>query len=248
MSGIAPRTRTERSRGVGHPSPRDLAGGRLGRAVNTIATMANRSDAALLALFAIMASGDDARALRSLAEAPDLATAILATGATRQKPDGYFFDAIRHGVYAGDTALHVAAAAYRCAVVEKLLDLGADVSAGNRRGAEPLHYAVDGGPGALSWSPTEQAKIIQRLLDRGAEPNAVDRGGVTPLHRAVRNRCSAAVRVLLAGGADAGRENKNGSTPLALATQTTGRGGTGSAAAKEQQALIVALLENHGDG
>ncbi len=210
--------------------------------------MATHSDDALLELFAVIASGDDARVLRSLAETPGLAATTLSTGATRQKPDGYFFDAIRHGVYAGDTALHVAAAAYRWVVVERLHDLGADVRAKNRRGAEPLHYAVDGGPGSLSWSPTEQVRVIQRLLEDGADPNAVDKGGVTPLHRAVRNRCADAVRVLLAGGADASRKNKSGSTAIALAMHTTGRGGSGSAAAKEQQARIVALLESHGDG
>jgi ankyrin repeat protein len=77
----------------------------------------------------------------------------------------------------------------------------------------------------------------------GADPNAVDQGGVTPLHRAVRNRCAAAVRALLDGGADARRKNKRGSTPMQLATQNTGRGGTGSPEAKAQQQEIVRLLK-----
>jgi hypothetical protein len=66
---------------------------------------------------------------------------------------------------------------------------------------------------------------------------------VTPLHRAVRTRCAAAVRALLDGGADPLRANGNGSTPLKLATQTTGRGGSGSPAAKAQQEQIVQLLQ-----
>lgn len=204
-----------------------------------------RVDDALLKLFATIAGDDDASALRSLAKTPGLAMTTLSMGATREKPDGFFFDAIRHGVYTGDTALHVTAAAFRLAVVEKLLDLGANASAKNRRGAEPLHYAVDGGPGSPSWVPKEQARVIKRLLKAGADPNAVDEGGVTPLHRAVRNRCADAVRVLLEGGADACRKNKNGSTPATLATQTTGRGGSGSAEAKEQQVLIVEMLKKH---
>jgi ankyrin repeat protein len=69
---------------------------------------------------------------------------------------------------------------------------------------------------------------------------------VTPLHRAVRNRCAAAVGALLEGGADAGRKNKSGSTPLQLALLSTGRGGAGTAAAKAQQAEIIRLLEQHG--
>jgi hypothetical protein len=70
--------------------------------------------------------------------------------------------------------------------------------------------------------------------------------GVTPLHRAVRTRSAAAVAALLEHGADARRKNKNGSTPMLLATQTTGRGGSGSPEAKAQQGEIVRLLEQHG--
>ena len=63
------------------------------------------------------------------------------------------------------------------------------------------------------------------------------------MHRAVRTRCAAAVRALLAGGADARRKNKRGSTPVALATRNTGRSGTGSLEAKAQQREILRLLE-----
>jgi len=62
----------------------------------------------------------------------------------------------------------------------------------------------------------------------------------------VRTRCAAAVRALLDGGADPRRTNKSGSTPLQLATHNTGRGGTGSAQAKAEQAQIIRLLVLHG--
>jgi hypothetical protein len=65
---------------------------------------------------------------------------------------------------------------------------------------------------------------------------------VTPLHRAVRNRCSAAVDTLLKAGADPRLENDSGSTASDLAEWTTGRGGTGSAAAKAEQEIITDLL------
>jgi len=65
---------------------------------------------------------------------------------------------------------------------------------------------------------------------------------VTPLHRAVRNRCAAAVKVLLDRGADPSRRNRNGSTPAQLAKLTTGRSGTGTPEAKAQQAEIVRML------
>jgi hypothetical protein len=52
-----------------------------------------------------------------------------------------------------------------------------------------------------------------------------------------------AVRTLLDCGADRALPNKNGSTPLLLATQNTGRGGTGSEDAKAQQKEILQMLE-----
>lgn len=158
----------------------------------------------------------------------------------------YYLDEINHFVYAGDTALHIAAAAHHPDVVRTLIEIGADVSARNRRGAQPLHYAADGIPGSTAWRPAAQAAVIATLLGAGADPNATDKTGVTPLHRAVRTRCSAAVSALLGGGADATRPNQSGSTPMKLATHTTGRGGSGSTDAKAEQAAIVQLLVQHG--
>jgi ankyrin repeat protein len=84
------------------------------------------------------------------------------------------------------------------------------------------------------------------LIESGADPNSEDKSGVTPLHRAVRTRCAAAVKGLLVNGADVLRPNKSGSSPLHLAVQDTGRGGSGSAASREQQAEIIRLLLRYG--
>jgi len=203
-------------------------------------------DPELWGLLRAIATGDAPRASRLIAASPRLASDASAIGATRGSSTSYFFEETAHYVYAGDTALHVAAAAYRTDIAKELVRSGADVSARNRRGAQPLHYASDGQPGSARWDPKAQTSVITYLLRAGADPNATDKSGVTPLHRAVRTRCAAAVRVLLAHGADANRTNGSGSTPLLLALHNTGRGGSGSVAAREQQQKIIRLLVEHG--
>jgi ankyrin repeat protein len=163
-------------------------------------------------------------------------------GATRQQATDFFFSEISHYLYAGDTALHIAAAAASRPMAELLKAHRADSRARNRRGAEPLHYAADGG----QREPQAQASVIEYLLSVGADPNAVDKTGVAPLHRAVRARSLAAVRALLDGGAEARKPNKAGSTPLHLAVQTTGASGSGSEPARRQQAAIIRLLLERG--
>ncbi len=186
--------------------------------------------------------GDIEEVSRRLAASPALATTASGVGATRQEAGTYFFREIAHYFYAGDTALHMAAAAFRRSVAELLVAHGADCGARNRRGAQPLHYAAD----ANHWDPTAQAETIAYLLSVGADPNAPDKSGVAPLHRAVRTRSAPAVRALLDGGANPRAPNKAGSTPLHLAVQTTGRGGSGSQHARQQQADIIRLLLERG--
>jgi hypothetical protein len=200
-------------------------------------------DAALWTLIRTIAAGDAAAAQALLEATPALARARVIHGATRAAPTPCFLDELRHVVYRGDTALHIAAAAYRRELVRSLCSKGADVAAANRRGQQPLHYAVDGMPGSCTWDPSAQVATVVALLDAGADPNATDTGAVTPLHRAVRNRCAAAVRALLDGGADARRPNGSGSTPLMLATRTTGRGGSGAPEARAEAEEIIRLLE-----
>jgi Ankyrin repeats (many copies) len=203
-------------------------------------------DAALRRLMKAIASADGAAVLGLLTASPALARATLKDGATRAAATDNFLTEIKHYVYAGDTALHVAAAAHRPEVARALISLGADVAARNRRGATPLHYAAHGIPGSPGWNPVPQSATVALLIASGADPNAIDQNGVTPLHRAVRTRCAAAASALLDGGADALRENGNGSTPMILATRQTGRGGSGSPDAKAQQAEIIRLLERYG--
>lgn len=196
----------------------------------------------VIAFLHLVASASVDDIARRVAANPALATAAAGTGATREVSVPFFLATVSHYVYAGDTALHIAAAAFRRNVAAMLIERGARCQARNRRGAQPLHYAAD----ANRVDGVAQAQTIEYLIAAGADPNAVDRSGVSPLHRAVRTRSAAAVRALLDGGADSRRPNKAGSMPLHLAVQTTGRGGSGSSQARDEQAAIIRLLIERG--
>jgi ankyrin repeat protein len=183
-----------------------------------------------------------------LLDGPDQEIGVRAirVAASRQDPSTYYLRAIGQYVYAGDTALHIAATAYQARTARSLISLGALIRAGNRRGAEPLHYAADGNPDRPHWDPSAQREIITYLVAAGADANACDMDGVAPLHRAVRTRCSAAVEALLNSGAEPKMRNGRGSTPLHLAVQNTGRGGSGSTRAVDEQREIIKLLLQYG--
>ena len=182
--------------------------------------------------------GDISLVREKIRTSPILVREKAAAGATREEATNYFYDEIKHYMYAGDTALHMAAAAFQFEIAQLLIDSGANIEAENRRGARPLHYACD----SNVWNPVAQVATIECLLRAGANANALDKSGVGPIHRAVRTRCAPAVEALLRGGARRDLRNKSGSTPLDLTVHNTGRSGSGTPEAKEQQRHIIELL------
>jgi ankyrin repeat protein len=189
-------------------------------------------------LSSAIVAGRDAEVAEILARAPECGRAA--------RQDEVFIEPIRHWLYAGDTPLHLAAAALNARALALLLEAGAPVNAENRRGATALHYACDPRPrSAGAWDPESQGRIIAALVAGGADPDRADRGGATPLHRAVRARSPVAGKQLLRAGARVDpRLGKRGSTPIHLAAQSTGAGGTAHTEREQQE--IIELLLRHG--
>ncbi len=143
----------------------------------------------------------------------------------------------------GITPLLIAAENFHFDVAAYLLKHGANANQWDWWGRTPLYAAVDldtlptgGRPDHLSLDNTTSLELIELLLDAGANPNAqlklfppfraigADRGadlmltiGTTPLIRAAKAGDTAAVRLLLAHGADPNLPNTMGITPLMAA-------------------------------
>jgi len=189
----------------------------------------------LVELLAAIVADEDT-AVRVVRATPEIVQARIA--------DERLVEEIPHQLYAGDTALHLAAAALRPHIVGALIDAGADANAENRRGAIALHYACDARPRAgKTWSPSMQRSVIELLLDGGSDIEHRDKSGAAPLHRAVRARSPEAVRCLLERGArvDAAH-GKLRTTPLHIVSHSTGASGTKGTHA-EQQAIVKLLLQ-----
>jgi ankyrin repeat protein len=191
---------------------------------------------------------DEARAVRLVQAAPEIARARVSVERLVKE--------VPHQLYAGDTALHLAAAALRPLAVGALLEAGADANAENRRGATALHYACDARPRLGSklgnrtrktWNPSNQRSVIERLLDAGSDIEHQDKAGAVPLHRAVRARSPEAVRCLLERGARVDTTHgRQRTTPLHIVTHSTGASGT-KGTRVEQQAIVDLLLRYGAD-
>jgi hypothetical protein len=87
-------------------------------------------------------------------------------------------------MYAGDTALHMAAAAFKRPVAEVLVRRGADCRARNRRAGPHCRYAAD----ASHWDRRPGPKRSRCVISVGADRQRLDDSSVAPITRPVRTR------------------------------------------------------------
>ncbi|RXN12088.1 tankyrase-2 isoform X2 [Labeo rohita] len=104
------------------------------------------------------------------------------------------------------TPLHFAAGYNRVAVVEYLLQHGADVHAKDKGGLVPLHNACSYG----------HYEVAELLVLHGAVVNVADLWKFTPLHEAAAKGKYEICKLLLQHGADPTKKNRDGNTPLDL--------------------------------
>ena len=105
----------------------------------------------------------------------------------------------------GATALHWAVHRDDLRLVELLIAAGADATAANRYGVQPIALAAENG----------NAAVLGALLAAGADATAALPGGETALMTAARSGRPDALRVLIAYGADVNaRDATHGQTPL----------------------------------
>uniref|UniRef100_A0A8C4NYA3 Tetratricopeptide repeat, ankyrin repeat and coiled-coil containing 2a n=1 Tax=Dicentrarchus labrax TaxID=13489 RepID=A0A8C4NYA3_DICLA len=107
----------------------------------------------------------------------------------------------------GETALTAAAGSGRLAVCRLLLDQGAAIEQGNRRGAAPLFSAVR----------RDHWQVVELLLNHGVEVNMVDQQGRTALMTAASEGHMTTAQLLLDHGASLDQTDREGLTALSWA-------------------------------
>ena len=111
----------------------------------------------------------------------------------------------------GYTAIHRAAYNGHVEVIEKLIELGANVAAKTNEKWQPIHCAC-------KWNQVEAASL---LLQNGADINAQSQGGQTPLHLVSSNReaCQTMELLLTHPNIDPSIKNDVGETAYDIAAR-----------------------------
>lgn len=175
-----------------------------------------------------------------LREKDDAAAALLAAGADADAYDNNGFTPLQLAVHMGnsdilpvfatkfgdaadwntktsetkESLLHLAVRHGIEAPVQKLILLGADLTAQNAKGQSPLHLAIAEDNNALADI------LLKEMVKQKINPDSLcDLDGNTPLHTAVINDNTPLTRQLVDHGSDLSRPNTAGDTPLHIAVK-----------------------------
>lgn len=121
-------------------------------------------------------------------------------------------ESLNKGRSAALPPLHIAILRQQSAIVEYLVNAGADLNRLDSSQRSPVHLAVD----------RNMPEIIQLLLTHKADPDTLCRVGWSPLHHAAAQNRASILEALLKGGADPMRLSEQGGTPLHEAAATGG--------------------------
>ena len=113
----------------------------------------------------------------------------------------------------GDTALSAAAKNNHFAVVQYLVEQGADMNKPNTKGAgvAPLHYVCSRG----------HLEVTRYLLEQGADRDKATTIGHTPLHLAASHGHLEIAKLLMIYGADLNARSKGGVLPIDIGGRIT---------------------------
>lgn len=156
------------------------------------------------ALAAAVLSGDEAAVEALLARAVDADAAVPG------------------GEVGGRTVLHEAARLGRVAIIEQLLEHGADPARPDAYGADALWhaavgYVASGDAVAGLERAASRSETVLALLAAGATPGGGDHYGFAPLHAAAAWGDGESVAALLNAGAPLEQQDRNGRTALTFA-------------------------------
>jgi uncharacterized protein len=152
----------------------------------------------------------------------------------------------------GATPLMRAARKSDVALMRLLIEKGADPKLTTRTGASALLFASGfGGAGRFAEYEERQATDAEILeaavvcLQAGADVNAVNDAGQSALHLAAASRGDAFVRLLADHGARLDLKDRQGRTPLDIATGVGGRGrGGATPVVRDSTAALLRQLMN----
>jgi ankyrin repeat protein len=213
----------------------------------------NASGAGYTALHAAVLRGDEATVKALLTHGADPNIPLTKPTPVRRRS----IDWAMNQAWLGATPFWMAAKFSEITIMRLLVESGADPLRRNVTGMTPLMAAIAGTSDRLGDSPAdgnyrpapdpvkEDRDILEAaatLVDLGEDLNAASSAGDTALHGAAARRLVAVVQYLLDNGAKVDVKNKQGRSPLTLATMPI-RGEDGESLAETDRRSAVKTSE-----